>query len=202
MKNKAIVSTNPFTRDFGTVNHSYITRIKMRDEIFRSFVYGITDDKAYFIIGQRGFGKSSFLRFAKKEIEKEKGWVIVELRANNSDLIHEFAASLFAIPVLNARLDEELHHNLNSYVYSTIWDELSPVEKDIIGIMATHSLSKVKDIREKYTESFPERKELTSSNFSKYRDTLLKQDILKSPSNTILEFALPGFDRYVSFMQP
>ena len=368
---------NPYTREFGSVAETYIVRTKQWDDVARSFIDGITDDRAYFIVGQRGFGKSSFLRSAKSIIDSSPGWIVIELRSNNPDLIHEFAASMYAVPVLNARfteleldfsligigisfsakakrslkissdevavkkmlevadklgikvlvaldeitntpsirdfcglfnvckgdglplyllmdglykntnslenakeltflkrvqklkvdaldisemtrsyiknlnliktgktdcakklaektkgypyafqltgyytwlwlredekllddydsfenrLNEALDRDLISYVYSTLWSGISPVEKDILAIMAKHSLTKVKEIREKYNESFPERAELTSSNFSKYRDNLIRQDILRSPSNTILEFALPRFDTYVQIV--
>lgn len=62
--------------------------------------------------------------------------------------------------------------------------------------MATYRLKKVKDIREKYNDIFAERAEMTSANFSKYREKLIKNDILRAPANTYLEFALPRFDAY------
>ena len=362
---------NPFTRDFGTVTESYIMRTKQQDDISRSFIDEITDDKAYFIVGQRGFGKSSLLRAVKNEISKIDDWYVIELRSNNDNLIHELAASLYAIPTLKARfiemdldfsllgiglnikkdasavivsdeiavkkmldvtktmnkkilvaIDEvtntpalrdfyalfnvckgenypiyllldglykntneikndkaltflkrvqklelgpldrvemfnaykkllhlengndnvyaermakiscgypyayqligyytwlwlkdddnlfedfeayeerlyiELDRNLNNYVYSTLWEEISPVEKNILSIMATYELTKVQDIRNKYNEIFTDMAEMTSSNFSKYRDKLIKFNLLKSSANTILEFVLPRFANY------
>lgn len=362
---------NPFTRDFGTVTKSYIVRTVQQDDIVRSFVDEITDEKAFFIVGQRGFGKSSLLRAAKEDISQRDNWIVIELRSNNDNLIHELAAALYAETILKAkfvdleldfsilgigvkinsksavtissdevavskmlqvvkklgmkvlvvideisnsaglrdfcamfnvckgdglplyllmdglyknttalenvkdltflkrvpklevgsldhiemfnvykrllhlesgdnqifaerlckitngypyafqlagyytwlwlrkdgtifddynsfenRLLDELDRNLNSYVYSTIWTELSPTEQDILSIMACFDLNKVLDIRNKYMEIFPDRAEMTSGNFGKYRDKLLKFSILKSSSNTYIDFVLPRFNLY------
>lgn len=368
---KIIEEKNPYTRDFGTIPSTYIERTVQQDDITRSFISEVTDDKVYFIIGQRGFGKSSLLRATKEQIARDSRWIVIELRSNNDNLIHELAASLYSIPVLKAKFSEleldfsligvgvsigvrskktieisseevaikkmlevvamlnkkvlvaideisntpairdfcglfnvckgsnlpmyllmdglyknttalenvsdltflkrveklevnsldntemfnsykhylhledadnpkyalklvekskgypyafqligfyswlwlkedeniikdfdafeeklnaELDRNLSSYVYSTLWTEISPVEQDILSIMACFNLSKVGDIREKYEEIFPERAAMTSANFSKYRDKLIKMKFLKSTANTMLEFNLPRFD--------
>ncbi len=94
------------------------------------------------------------------------------------------------------RLDEELDRNLDSYVYSTLWTEISPTEQDILSIMAVYRLNKVGDIRNKYDELFPQRASMTSSNFGKYRDKLINMSILTSRANMYLEFNLPRFDMY------
>lgn len=362
---------NPFTRDFGTVTKSYIVRTIQQDDITRSFVDGITDEKAFFIVGQRGFGKSSFLRAAKEDISKNDNWIVIELRSNNDNLIHELAAALYAETILKAnfveleldfsllgigvkfnskssvtissdevavrkmlqvvkklgmkvlvvideisnsdglrefcamfnvckgdglplyllmdglykntnalenvrdltflkrvpklevgsldyiemfnvykrllhmesgenqifaeklarmtngypyafqlvgyytwlwlkedgatledykafeeRLFAELDRNLNNYVYSTIWGEMAPTEQDILSIMACYNLNKVQDIRNKYMEIFPDRAEMTSGNFGKYRDKLIKSSVLRATANSCLDFALPRFNLY------
>lgn len=364
---------NPYTRDFGTTPSTYISRTVQQDDILRSFVEGVTDDKVFFIVGQRGFGKSALLRSVKEEISKNKDWIVTEIRSNNDNLIHELAATMYAEPGLRTgfmeleldfsligigaslsakskhrieisseevavkkmlevaagagrkvlvaideisdtramrefislfnvckgsglplyllmdglyrnttalenvpdltflkrvqklevgqlgiaemfysykkhlhlmdgnnqmiaqrlaemskgypyafqligfyswlwikddesiledfesytdRLNQELDKNLGSYVYSTLWTEISPTEQDILSIMAIYRLTKVSDIREKYNDIFPKRAGMTSSNFSKYRDKLLKMSILCSRANMRLEFALPRFDIY------
>jgi len=95
-----------------------------------------------------------------------------------------------------ARLFEELDRNLSNYVYSTIWGEISETEQNILSVMACYSLYKVKDIRDKYNEIFVDRANMTSGNFSGYRDKLIGLNIIRSNANTKLEFALPRFDIY------
>ncbi len=368
---KITENRNPYTRDFGTNPLTYITRTIQQDDICRSFIDEVTDDKVFFIVGQRGYGKSALLRAAREEIARNRKWITMELRSNNENLIREFAATLYAEPVLKARFRElefdfsligigtsisaksrngieissdevavkkmlevadklglkvlvtideisdtkalrefvslfnvckgaglplyllmdglyknmtalenvrdltflkrvqklevgpldisemfhsyrkhlhlmdeknqmtaqrlaeyskgypyafqliafytwlclredekaaddydsfldrlnvELDKNLNSYVYSSLWVEISPTEQDILSIMAIYRLNKVGDIREKYNEVFPKRAEMTSSNFSKYRDKLIKMSILSSRASTTLDFNLPRFD--------
>lgn len=370
---KITEKTNPFTRDFGTNPATYITRTIQQDEIYRSFIDELTDDKVFFIVGQRGYGKSSLLRAVKEEVARNERWIVTEIRSNNDNLIHELAATLYSdvtlkeslvdmeidfsliglgasitaktkkrieissdevavkkmletlkkqnrkvmvaideisdtkairefvslfnvckgekLPIyllmdglyknmtalenvpdltflkrvqklvmdpLNMaemfysykkhlhlmddknqiiahrlaemtkgypyafqligfytwlwyrenenlfddfdqyleRLNNELDKNLDSYVYQTIWTEISPTEQDILSIMAVYKLEKVQDIREKYNEVFPERAEMTSGNFSKYRDKLIKMSILSNRTSMNLTFNLPRFDIY------
>ena len=364
---------NPFTRDFGTNPTTYISRTVQQDEIYRSFIEEITDDKVFFIVGQRGYGKSSLLRAVKEEVGRNDEWIVIEIRSNSDNLIHELAATLYAdlrlkreltemefdfsligiggsitaktknkieissdevavkkmletakrqnrkvmiaideisdtkairdfvalfnvckgesLPIyllmdglykntaalenvpdltflkrvqklemspldisemfysykkhlhlmddknqiiaqrlaemtkgypyafqligfytwlwyredenlfddfdeFRERLNNELDKNLDSYVYHTIWDELSPTEQDILSIMAIYKLTRVQDIREKYNEVFPDRAKMTSGNFSKYREKLIKMSILSSRASTQLGFNLPRFEMY------
>ena len=95
---------NPFTRDFGTNPTTYISRTVQQDEIYRSFIEEITDDKVFFIVGQRGYGKSSLLRAVKEEVGRNDEWIVIEIRSNSDNLIHELAATLYA----DLRLKREL----------------------------------------------------------------------------------------------
>ena len=357
---------NPYTRDFGTLTKTFIKRTSLQDEIERNFINGVTDDKVYFIVGQRGFGKSSLLRAIKETVSQQKKWIVIELRSNNENLIYELAASLYSIQILQLKLielqidfsliglgkisagkkieitseevavkkmlevadtlglkvlvaldeisntkplrdfcalfnvckgdglplfllmdglykntyalenvsdltclkrvpklevgflnkremaksylenlegisenfavklaetakgypyafqltgyyswlglyegrdieaadfvgylNDKLDTDLGEYVYSTLWREISKTEQNILMIMARYKLSKISEIRSKYDELYPEKAEMTSANFSKYRDKLLKMSLIRSDANTYINLALPRFDYYI-----
>ena len=357
---------NPYTRDFGTITRTFIKRTLIQDEIERSFINEITDDKVYFLVGQRGFGKSALLRAVKERVAELEKWIVVELRSNNENLIHELAASLYSIRILQLKLielkfdfsliglgtisadkkieitseeiavkkmlevadklgykvlvaldeisntktmrdfcaffnvckgdkmplylimdglykntnalenvldltflkrvpklevgflnkhemvksyienlsgisenyavmlaeltkgypyafqlvgyycwlglydgknieddefirylNDKLDTDLGEYVYSTLWREISNTEQKILTIIARYKLTKVADIRKKYDELNAGKAKMTSANFSKYRDKLLKMNLIRSDANTYINLALPRFEYYI-----
>lgn len=78
---------------------------------------------------------------------------------------------------------------LEDYVYGKIWSEISKKEKSIMKSIADIPGGKVEDIRKETG--------LTSSQFSVYRDRLLKGGLIVSQSYGYVEFALPRFREFV-----
>lgn len=78
---------------------------------------------------------------------------------------------------------------LAEYVYRKVWSSLSPVEQRILTNFRTNGPLTVKEIIE--------RNSMTKGYFSKYRERLMKNGILVSPSRGILSFALPRFKEFI-----
>ncbi|MBO4374728.1 MAG: AAA family ATPase [Lachnospiraceae bacterium] len=78
---------------------------------------------------------------------------------------------------------------LDDFVYKKIWSELSGRDRNII-LSITEDRMKVGDICKK--------NDMTSNNFSIYRDRLIKKGILTSPQHGYLSIALPRFREVVS----
>lgn len=113
-------------------------------------------------------------------------------------MLHKDPDAILKYDEFESSLCGELDRNLSEYVYRTLWAELSPTEQRILSVMSVYALRKVGSIRKKYNEIFTESAPMTSSNFSKYRDALIRTQVLMSPANTMLDFCLPRFDLYAA----
>ena len=83
---------------------------------------------------------------------------------------------------------DEYDQRLSEYVYSKIWSELSPKDKSVVEQIAAGN-SAVSDIMNNLS--------LNKSNFSPYRDRLLKKGIVIAPERGKLSIVLPRFDKFV-----
>ena len=84
----------------------------------------------------------------------------------------------------------EYDQYLAEYVYDKIWSELSGKDREIVREMAVTHQTKVTDIREGIGFS--------TSEFSVYRDRLIKKGILSSNQYGHINLALPRFEEYVA----
>ncbi|MBO4899350.1 MAG: ATP-binding protein [Lachnospiraceae bacterium] len=84
----------------------------------------------------------------------------------------------------------EYDQYLAEYVYDKIWSELSAKDKEIICEMASSHKTRVADIREGIGFS--------TSEFSVYRDRLMKKGILSSDQYGHVNLALPRFEEFVT----
>ena len=84
----------------------------------------------------------------------------------------------------------ELDSMLDEYVYRKIWESLTGQEKKVLRAM-TEPRMRVGDICKVAG--------MDSSNFSKYRDRLIKRGILSAPEYGKLEMALPRFETIIGY---
>ena len=110
----------------------------------------------------------------------------------------EDSSSIYDFQTFREKILREVRTDLNSYVYETIWGEMSDTERDIVSIISVYGLSKVADIRRKFEELYPERAAMTPGNFSRYRDRLINTDVLENEGHGMLSLALPEFAGFVS----
>ena len=83
----------------------------------------------------------------------------------------------------------EYDQYLEEYVYSKIWSETSPKDKEILSSMARSGETRIKNIREKIN--------MTSGQFSIYRERLKNKGILDTRAYGEVSFALPRFAEFV-----
>lgn len=83
----------------------------------------------------------------------------------------------------------EYDQYLEEYVYSKIWSETSPKDKEILSSMACSGETRIKNIREK--------NDMTSGQFSIYRARLKNKGILDTRAYGEVSFALPRFAEFV-----
>ena len=79
---------------------------------------------------------------------------------------------------------------LEDYVYEKIWSELSEKDKSVLRAMSGEQSSRVENIREKLN--------MTSNNFTVYRNRLLKKGLVVVPGYGRLSFALPRFREFAA----
>lgn len=84
----------------------------------------------------------------------------------------------------------DYEHRLQEYVYIKLWSELSAKEQQFLKSMASHESSASSEIRESIG--------MNLSEFSVYRDRLLKKGILTSYQRGSLSYALPMFSEYIN----
>jgi ribosomal protein L20A (L18A) len=84
---------------------------------------------------------------------------------------------------------DEYSQYLEEYVYEKLWSELSAQDKVVLRAMNESENRKVEAIRAKDGKN--------SSNFSVYRNRLIKKGIITSTEYGYLEFALPRFREFV-----
>ena len=95
----------------------------------------------------------------------------------------------------NQKVYEELDITLSELAYEKIWDELSSKDRKVLKIASSmvyemnESSIKVDDIRG--------RLDMTSNTFNTYRNRLIEKGILDGSKFGYIEFALPGFARFV-----
>lgn len=78
---------------------------------------------------------------------------------------------------------------LDDNVYSKIWSEVSPKDQKILTVISQSKETKVKSIREKMN--------MTSEQFSVYRDRLKRKGILDTRTYGEVSFALPRFSEFI-----
>ena len=78
---------------------------------------------------------------------------------------------------------------LDEYVYSKIWAELSPKDKEILSVISECGYQSVKDIREKL--------DMKPELFSVYRDRLKRKGVIDTRQYGKIAMALPRFEEYV-----
>lgn len=78
---------------------------------------------------------------------------------------------------------------LDEYVYSKLWSELSPKDREVAHAIANADSGRIQDIREKL--------DMKSNEFSPYRRRLLKKGIVVAEGRGYLQFALPYFADFV-----
>ena len=83
----------------------------------------------------------------------------------------------------------EYDQYLEEYVYSKIWSETSPKDKEILSSIARSGETRIKNIREKNN--------MTSGQFSIYRERLKNKGILDTRTYGEISFALPRFAEFV-----
>ena len=79
---------------------------------------------------------------------------------------------------------------LEDYVYEKIWSELSEKDKSVLRAMSGEQSSRVENIREKLN--------MTSNNFTVYRNRLLKKGLVVVPGYGQLSFALPRLREFAA----
>lgn len=78
---------------------------------------------------------------------------------------------------------------LDEFVYEKLYSERSPMAKNILKAMESDRPIKTSELSEKLDKS--------ASYLSSYRDDLIKEGILYSPSYGYIQFALPRFDVFL-----
>lgn len=84
---------------------------------------------------------------------------------------------------------DEFDAYLAEYVYDKIWSELSNKDRVVINALSKSETGKISEIRDI--------SEMSSGEFSVYRDRLLKKGVVSSEQYGYLEFTLPRFDVFV-----
>lgn len=83
----------------------------------------------------------------------------------------------------------EYDQYLDEYVYSKIWAELSPKDKEILSVISESGYQSVKEIREKL--------DMKPELFSVYRDRLKRKGVIDTRQYGKIAMALPRFEEYV-----
>ena len=83
----------------------------------------------------------------------------------------------------------EYQQKLEDYVYEKIWSELSIHDKEVLTAMLVSKDNKVTTIRTITN--------MTTNQFSVYRNRLIKKGIIYAPDYGRLDFSLPKFDRFI-----
>lgn len=83
----------------------------------------------------------------------------------------------------------EYDQYLDEYVYSKIWEALSPKDKEILRAISENGYQSVKEIREKL--------EMKPELFSVYRDRLKRKGVIDTRQYGKIAMALPRFEEYV-----
>ena len=78
---------------------------------------------------------------------------------------------------------------LEQYVYEKIWSELSEVDQAVLCAMSATNETKVEKIRDAA--------DMKSSNFSVYRNRLMKKGLIRQTKYAHLDFTLPRFREFV-----
>ena len=84
---------------------------------------------------------------------------------------------------------EEFDVYLEEYVYEKIWSEMSDKDRLVIGAIASIDERKCSNIREKLN--------MEPSEFSVYRDRLLKKGLVTKPKYGYLDLTLPRFEKFI-----
>ena len=92
--------SNPFTLSFGKEPTEFISRLSQTAEILDDFSSLNPASQVYMITGVRGSGKTVMLTMIKKELEKNKEWIVVELSPVR-DMLKSLAAKLYEQPALH-----------------------------------------------------------------------------------------------------
>lgn len=93
------------------------------------------------------------------------------------------------------RILENIDGTLYSMAYDKIWSEQNSGSKNIL--IALKDLQKETGIESQKVENIRNKIDMTSDTFGHYRDGLLNNSILISPSYGFLAFSLPRFYEYV-----
>ena len=83
----------------------------------------------------------------------------------------------------------EYDQYLEEYVYSKIWSEMSEKDKEIMQNLAESGEIKVKDLREQL--------EMSSEQFSVYRERLKRKGVIDTRKYGKISMALPRFEDFI-----
>ena len=83
----------------------------------------------------------------------------------------------------------EYDQYLEEYVYSKIWSEMSEKDKEIMQKLAESGEIKVKDLREQL--------EMSSEQFSVYRERLKRKGVIDTRKYGKISMALPRFEDFI-----
>lgn len=83
----------------------------------------------------------------------------------------------------------EYDQYLEEYVYSKIWSEMSDKDKEIMQKLAESGEIKVKDLREQL--------EMSSEQFSVYRERLKRKGVIDTRKYGKISMALPRFEEFI-----
>lgn len=83
----------------------------------------------------------------------------------------------------------EYDQYLEEYVYSKIWSEMSEKDKEIMQKLAESGEIKVKDLREQL--------EMSSEQFSVYRERLKRKGVIDTRKYGKISMALPRFEEFI-----
>ena len=83
----------------------------------------------------------------------------------------------------------EFSQYLEEYVYSKIWSEMSDKDKEIMQQLAESGEIKVKDLREQL--------EMSSEQFSVYRERLKRKGVIDTRKYGKISMALPRFEEFI-----
>ncbi len=83
----------------------------------------------------------------------------------------------------------DIKQYLDEYVYDKIWMELSEKESEILKKMTESDITEVKTLKESLN--------MSSNEFSVYRDRLVKKGIIDGSKRGSVAFAVPFFDDYI-----
>ena len=109
---------------------------------------------------------------------------------------YPFAFQVLGYLYWDNREDHTLEYIMPEYdqyveedVYSKIWAELSPKDKEILSVISESGYQSVKDIREKL--------DMKPELFSVYRDRLKRKGVIDTRQYGKIAMALPRFEEYV-----